>query len=224
MCGVKCEAAYYTLHTAHFTLPPVNNEAGTALRAQPGPASFGQFFSRPPIALCSAAPESRAVFGFRRECSMFSFQCSVFSVQFSVCSSKHPCTLHTTHFTLVTSHSSPTLRTGPASIARSIRLSSGSSHQYRSPGTNRGFCEADLKLSTFSLNLWPLVWSLWPAPAACKIESRTTTHRVTINRTAAAMPVETRRAAGIPMLAAGRKSSTGMLFSQPLASSRAASE
>ncbi len=76
---------------------------------------------------------------------MFSFQCAVFSVQFKTSLHTSHDTLHTSHFTL-----SPTLRTGPASIARSIRLSSGSSHQYRSPGTNRGFCEADLKPSTFS--------------------------------------------------------------------------
>ncbi len=105
-----------------------NNEAGAALCAPSGLVSFGQFFSRPPIALCSVAPESRAVFGFGGKCSIFSFQCAVFSVQFKTSLHTSHYTLHTAHFTL-----SPTLRIGPASIARSIRLFSGSSHQYRSP-------------------------------------------------------------------------------------------
>ncbi len=141
-------------------LPHFNNAAPPRL------AATGLRLARPvlfvPIALCSSLLRAGLFFGFGESVQCSVFRCAVFSVQFKTSTTS----LHTTHAT------SRNYGVNRQSLAGFLRLSSGSSHQYRSPGTNRGFCEAGIKPSTFSL--WPLVWSLGPAPAACRIECRTT--------------------------------------------------
>ncbi len=99
-----------------------------------------------------------------------SFQFSVFSFQSECHDDLTYCTLHTAHCTLVSDAADR------AGVHRPLdppvlRLIAPVPLPWDQSGDS---AKRDLKLSTFSLNLWPLVWSLGPAPAACRIECRTT--------------------------------------------------